>query len=210
MARRRSQFPLAFDSDSMLKQIINIWRNNNGTILFACGLAVVIVMSILWRFDMIPDVGQSLRASPMLIGGRVTSLPNIVVVSITSEDPPAAEVHMQVFSTPEMIGDSMSPIESRITTMQNGISEFLIMGLARGTYAGIAYIDSNDNGQIDLAEDGSPAEPFGFAKVRSEDDTQSLANGVFDVSGDPIFVKINLIKPKFPVAPARPSEDANH
>ena len=192
----RSCIPLAFDSDSMLKQIFNIWRNNNGTFLTACGLAVMIVMSILWRFDLIPDLGQSLRVSPILLGGRVTSLPNIVVVSITSDDFPTAEVQMQVFSTPEMVNESLSPIESHLTTLRNGLSEFLLMGLARGAYAGIAYIDVNNNGQLDLGEDGSPAEPYGFAKASSQDDSQPLAGGVFEVTGDPAFIKIHLKKPK--------------
>ncbi|MDX1928034.1 MAG: DUF2141 domain-containing protein [Pirellulaceae bacterium] len=190
----------------MLKQIINIWRNNNGSFLFACGLTVVLVMSVLWRFDMIPDLGQSLRASPMMIGGRVTSMPTVVVVSITSEDTATADVHMQVFASPEMINESLSPIETRVTTMKNGLSEFLIMGLARGAYAGIAYVDLNGNGQIDLADDGMPAEPFGFAKVTSPEDSQTLANGVFEVTGDPTFVKIHLKKPRFPVTSSRPTE----
>lgn len=191
----------------MLKQIMNIWRNNNGTFLFACGLSVVVLMSILWRFDMIPDIGQSLRASPTLIaGGRVTVMPNIVVVSISSEDFPTAEVHMQVFSTPELVSESLSAIENRRTTLRNGLSEFVILGLSRGAYAGLAYIDTNENGQIDFAEDGSPAEPIGFARVNLPDDAPALGRGVFEVTGDPTFVKIHLTKPKFPVTPLRPPE----
>ena len=192
----------------MLKQIINSWRNNNGTILFVCGLAVMIVMSILWRFDLVPDIGQSLRASPIMIGGRAATLPNIVVVSITSKDFPNTEVHMQVFSTPELVNESLSPIETRTTMMRDGLSEFLIMGLPRGIYAGLAYVDTNSNGIIDLAENGTPAEPFGFVKVSSQGESQSLANGVFEVSGDPTFVKINLTKPKFPVSPSRAPENS--
>ncbi len=193
----------------MLKQIIHIWRNNNGTILFACGAAVVAVMSMLWRFDMIPDIGQSLRASPMLIAGRVTSLPNIVVVSITSDDFPDAEVHMQVFAAPDMVSEFSSPVESRTTTLHNGLSEYLLMGLARGTYGGIAYIDSNANGQIDLAADGSAAEPYGLVRVSTPAEAHTLPKGVFEVPGEPTFIKIQLMKPKFPVPHSRQTEDAN-
>ncbi len=190
----------------MLKQIINIWRNNNGSTLFVCGLLVVFFMSVLWRFDMIPDIGQSLRASPMMIGSRVTSMPTIVVVSITSDDYKSSDVQMQIFSAPEMVSESLAPLESRTTTMRDGLSEFLIMGLARGTYAGIAYVDVNSNGQIDLADDGSPAEPCGFAKASPHGETQAL--GVFEVSGDPTFVKIHLLKPKFPIAASGSTEES--
>jgi uncharacterized protein (DUF2141 family) len=193
----------------MLKQIINIWRNNNGSFLFACGLTVVLIMSVLWRFDMIPDLGQSLRASPMLIGGRVTSLPTIVVVSITSDETVTGEVQMQIFSSPEMLSESLSPIESRVTTLRNGKSEFLIMGLARGAYAGVAYVDTNYNGLIDFTDDGVPTEPFGFAKVSTPEDTQALASGVFEVTGDPSFIKIHLKNPKPIVTSVRPTENAN-
>jgi uncharacterized protein (DUF2141 family) len=192
----------------MLKQIINIWRNNNGTLLFICGAAVVVVMSVLWRFDMIPDIGQSLRASPTVMGGRVTALPTIVVVSITSDDITTADVQMQIFTTPAIVSESLVPIETRTVTMRAGLSEFLVTGLARGAYAAIGYIDINSNGQIDLAADGSPAEPFGFAKTSSQIDSQTLANGVFEVSGEPAFVKIHLLKPKFPVAHSHPSVDS--
>ncbi len=166
-------------------------------------------MSILWRFNMIPDIGQSLRVSPILIGGRIKSAPNIVVVSITSDDLQDAEVHMQVFSSPGMVSELSTPVDTRTVTIRNGLSEFLLTSLPRGSYAGLAYVDVNTNGQIDLADDGSPAEPFGFAKVSSPAEAQSVANGVFDVSGDPTFIKIHLIRPKFPVAPSRPPEDVN-
>lgn len=189
----------------MLKQIVDIWRNNYGSLLSGCGLAVVIVMSVLWRFDMIPDIGQSLRASPMMIGPRVASLPNIVVVSIMSDDLQDAEVLMQVYSAPGLPSDTLAPLESRATVMQSGLSEFLITGLARGTYAGLAYVDTNSNGQVDLAQDGSPAEPFGMVKMKTYDESKSLPDGVFEVSGEPTFVKIHLLKPKSPV-PSRSSE----
>ncbi len=190
----------------MLKQLINIWRNNNGTVLFVCGITVVAVMSVLWRFDMIPEIGPSLRASPMLVGSRANPLPNIVVVSITSEDSPNAEVLMQIFSPPDIGSEALSPLESHTTTLQDGLSEFLITGLSRGTFAGLAFVDTNSNGQIDLAEDGSPAEPFGFAKVKPRDESKSFANGVFEVTGDPTFVKIHLLKPKSPLPLPRSSE----
>ncbi len=84
--------------------------------------------------------------------------------------------------------------------MERGLSEFVVTDLARGTYAAMAFIDINENLQLDLADDGSPAEPFAFAKVshRSE---ENLANGVFNVSVEPVFVKFHLKVPSSPVAP---------
>lgn len=185
----------------MLKQISHIWKNNNGTVLAVCGFSAVIMMSVLWRFDLIPDIGQSLRVSPMLVGGRATSLPNIVVVSVTYEDMPDADVFTQVFTAVNGDNELLTPVESRSTTLRNGLSEFLLIGLARGVYAGLAYVDVNGNGQIDLAEDGSAAEPLGFARVNTQDAEHASAKGVFEVSGEPTFIKIHLSKPKFPVAP---------
>ena len=98
-----------------------------------------------------------------------------------------------------------SPLESRTTTLQNGLSEFVITGLSRGTYAGLAFVDTNGNGQVDLAEDGSPAEPFGLVKVRTQDEPKTLSNGAFEVMGDPVFLKIHLLRPNS-VSPSRQSE----
>ena len=142
----------------------------------------------------------------MLIGSRATPLPSILVVSITTDDSPNAEVLMQIYSATDIGSESLSPLESHTSTLHDGLSEFVITGLPRGTFAGLAYVDINNNGQIDLAEDGSPAEPFGFAKFKERDEAKSLANGVFEVGGEPTFVKIHLLKPKSPVTPARASE----
>lgn len=188
----------------MLKQLINIWRSNNGTVLFAFGVVAAIFMSFLWRFDMIPDIGPALRASTMMIGSRQTKyVPTIVVVSITADDYPDADVMMQIFSAPDLASESTTPVETRNTTLKGGLSEFVILDLLRGTFAGFAFIDSNGNGQIDLADDGSPAEPMGYVTAKSHDESKSLGNGVFEVTGEPTFVKIHLLKPALPSSRSR-------
>jgi uncharacterized protein (DUF2141 family) len=188
----------------MLKQLIKIWRSNNGTILFAFGVVAAIFMSILWRFDMIPDIGPALRASTMIIGARQTKhVPSIVVVSITSANYPDADVIMQIFSAPDLASESTTPFETRTTTLRDGLAEFVILDLPRGTFAGFAFIDANGNGQIDLAEDGSPAEPMGYATAKQQDESKALGNGVFEVTGEPAFVKIHLLKPTAPSSRSR-------
>jgi uncharacterized protein (DUF2141 family) len=129
-------------------------------------------------------------------------VPNIVVVSITTDDSPNAEVIMQIFSANDIGSESMQPLESRTTTLQDGLSEFLVTNLPRGLYAGRAFVDTNGNGQVDLTEDGSLAEPFGLVKVRSQDDSKSRANGEFELFGDPVFVK-SLASPSRSSAGAR-------
>lgn len=185
----------------MLKQLTDIWRNNHGSILFASGCVVAIVMSIAWRLDLIPDIRPTLRTSPTLMGGtRSKVVPNIVVVSVTSDEPLDGEVTFQVFTPPDTPNEPLVPFTSRTHRMERGVSEFVVTDLARGTYAAMAFIDINSNLQLDLADDGAPAEPFAFAKVSHRSD-ETLANGVFNVALEPVFVKFHLKAPASPVTP---------
>ncbi len=179
----------------MLKQLIQVWRNNHGPILFVSGFLVAICMSVLWRFNMIPDIGPALRASPRLMGDRTKPAPNIVVVSITSEDAPDAEITLQFFAPPEFANETLTPLETRKERLDDGIAEFLLTDLARGTFAAIAYIDANENMQLDISEEGIPTEPYAFASSKRANDASAQAKGVFEVGNEPTFIKFTIKAP---------------
>ena len=132
-----------------------------------CGFLVAIFMSVMWRFDLIPDIRPIMRTSPTLMGSRTRTMANIVVVTVTCEDVPNAQVTIQFFTPSETGSDSLTPLESRNEQLDGGIKEFLVTDLARGAVAGIAYIDLNGNGQLDIADDGTSMEPFAFASAKS-------------------------------------------
>ena len=179
----------------MLKQLIQVWRNNHGPILFVSGFLVAICMSVLWRFNLIPDIGPALRASPTLMGTRAKTVPNIVVVSITLDDSPDAEVTLQVFSPPDVASETLTPLETRTVQLDEGVAEFVMTALPQGTFAAIAYFDVNENMQLDISDEGTPTEPYAFASSKQSNDASTRAKGVFEVGTEPAFVKFNLKNP---------------
>ena len=193
----------------MLKQLLQVWRNNHGPILFTSGFLVAIFMSVMWRFDLIPDIRPIMRTSPTLMGSRTRTMANIVVVSVTCEDVPNAQVTIQFFTPSETGSDSLTPLESRNEQLDGGIKEFLVTDLARGAVAGIAYIDLNGNGQLDIADDGTSMEPFAFASAKSPDGAQPAARGVFEVELEPVFVKFRLQQPDKAAEPPKPDKKSS-
>lgn len=189
----------------MLKQLIQVWRNNHGPILFTSGFIVAIVTSVMWRFDLIPDIRPVMRSSPTLLGNRTRTLTNIVVVSITYDENPNALVTVQFFTPSESGSDSLTPLESRSEQLEGGSKEFLVTDLARGAVAGIAYVDLNQNSQLDIDENGTANEPFAFATVKQPENAPPAARGVFEVGMEPVFVKFRL---KQPNAAAGPKSDS--
>ncbi len=179
----------------MLKQLLQVWRNNHGPILFVSGFLVAICMSVLWRFNLIPDIGPALRASPTLLGSRSKSLHNIVVVTVTSDDSTSEEVTLQFFSPSEIASETLTPVDTRTERLEGGTAEFLISDLPRGTFAAIAYMDANENMQLDVSEDGTPTEPFAFATTKQANDISVRAKGVFEVGMEPTFLKFDLKQP---------------
>ena len=179
----------------MLKQLIQVWRNNHGPILFVSGFVVAICMSVLWRFNLIPDIGPALRASPTLMGNRSKPATNIVVMTVTSDELPDAEVTIQFFSPPDMLSDTLTPLEIRTERLESGLKEFVKTDLPRGTFAAIAFVDLNENMQLDINDEGLPTEPFAFATSNRTKDASTLANGVFEVGLEPTFLKFKLKNP---------------
>ncbi len=192
----------------MFNQLIQIWRNNHGPILFISGFVVAIVMSVMWRFDLIPDVRPVMRSSPTLLGSRARVPTNVVVVSVTSEETPEAMVTIQFFTPSDSGGESLSPLESRTEQLDGGVKEFLITDFTRGAVAGVAYVDLNENAQLDISEDGTPIEPFAFASAKQAEGAQPFGRGVFEVGTDPVFVKFRLKQPSNAATSAKPEPKA--
>ena len=179
----------------MFKQILNVWQNNHGTILATCGAIVAIFMSLAWRMDLLPDISPAMSRPATLLGGRPKAQPSTLVVTITSEDPLDADVTLQLFSPSQVNFETLSPIATQTVKMQNGFSEFVVTELSRGVFAGLAYIDTNDNSVCDLDGEGLPVEPFGMVSTKPTDASKRLPEGVFEIGAEPQFIKIHLHKP---------------
>ncbi len=179
----------------MLSKIANIWRDNHGSALTICGLLVALIMSIAWRFDLVPEIGPPLSQPTALYGVRAPVHPNILVVSIRSLDLREGNVILQVVGPPQTEGEQLSPIYSRTAKLQDGQAEFVVTQLSRGAFAAYAFVDLDDNQEFSMDKRGQPTEPYGFARLAGGSEPKQLAEGVFELSNEPVFIKFQLRTP---------------
>ncbi len=183
----------------MLSKIADIWRNNYGSTLTIFGLVVALVMSVASRYDLVPTIGPPSNQSPTLYGRRLNSQTTILVVSIRSQDFREGTVVFQVVGPPQAVDEPLVPIFSRTVKLQDGLAEFVVTELARGTFAAFAFLDPNDSQELVMDQSGLPTEPYGFARPAGVNEPKLLADGVFELTTEPVFIKIQLRKPLRPV-----------
>jgi uncharacterized protein (DUF2141 family) len=184
----------------MLSKMATIWKNNHGSTLTVCGLVVAMLMSIAWRYDIFPEIGPPSELGTPLYGRRLPRPTNIVVVAIRSLDTQEGTVILQVVGPPLSEGEALLPIYSRSAKLQDGLAEFVVTDLPRGTYAAFAYLDSDHNDELNLDDSGVPTEPYGFARISGGREPRQLADGVFELINEPVFLKFQLRKPSPPSA----------
>jgi uncharacterized protein (DUF2141 family) len=168
----------------MFSSLVKTWQVNHGTPIAICSLIVALVMSIAWRFDLIPDIRPPSNFVPGY-GSRQTTPATLLIVTITSDVIQEGDCIFQ------LVDESMTPVFSQTCTLKDGQAEFVVTSLRRGTYAGLAFIDSNQDGEFNV-ENGVAKEPFGWIRPKRNQPTQAMADSVFELSQEPTFVKVHI------------------
>lgn len=187
----------------MLSKIANLWQDNHGSALTICGLLVALIMSIAWRYDLVPEVGPPSNVIPTLTGQRPIVKPNILVATIRSQEAREGKLILQIVGPPAAENEPLEPVYSRQVALQEGVAEFVVTELSLGTYAAFAFLDLDGNEVLNIDDAGLPAEPFGFARSVGSAEPKKLGDGVFELSGEPVFIKIQL---RVPVTSRTPSK----
>lgn len=181
----------------MLNKMANIWHNNHGSTLTICGLVVALVMSIIWRYDLVPEIGPPSITNPSLSGKRTTPQ-SIVVVTINSASEQNAKVSLRIVGANYGEEDPPPTIFSRFvnysssTTLRNGLSEMVLTDVSRGTYGAFAFIDEDGNEEVTFDADGVPLEPFAIARQTSVETPEGTLEGGFELGSEPVFLKFDF------------------
>lgn len=177
----------------MIRQILESWKENCGNLLVLLGLLAGLLMSLIWHFELVPEVGLMARGIP---GPLVSATPrhnsNALVaivrnparssttsntISKSGESLRAfVEVYLPYDSPPHLVAPLL--VQS-ITLRDDGVPvAVLFSDLQPGRYTAVAYIDVNGSGRFDTyeAEGGAIDEPFCVA--------QSIRPARIDGAGD--------------------------
>ncbi len=146
-------------------------------------------MSVAWRFDLIPDISPPSGFTPTLMGTRQSTPATLLIVSVTSDIVKEGSFNLQIW---ELVDESPTTVYSQTGTLSEGESDFVVTQLRRGTYSGMAFVDVNQDGEMNFDKNGTPKEPFGLLHIKKGGPSQGMADTVFDLGQDPVFVKIHI------------------
>lgn len=150
-------------------------------------------MSMLWWFDLIPDMSAFTPASKPNFRATSSKKSVKLVVYIESVSVKEGELTFQIEAPSGYDDGSLTTVLSQEVKLNEGLAEFVVSDLINGTYVGLAFMDINKNGVLDLDAQGRPTEPFAAARQTTPAPERKLGPGVFVISSsEPVFVHLNL------------------
>jgi hypothetical protein len=167
----------------MFTSILSAWKDNHGKQLLLVGGLVGLSMCLLWWRQWLPEI----RFSPISAG-------------ISTQQPfPSNEgmfvAHIQADPSEKQVGGGLllfnpfadNPTEIPAKTVAFELSSdgtaTVVVDLAPGEYAAIAFLDRNNNGVMDIDETGQALEPFRTSNSEApKNDWRELKDASFTVS----------------------------
>ena len=161
----------------MFKSILKSWKENRGNLLLILGSVAGLVMSLVWYFELVPEITLVTRNMPGTLvstGPRVaaSSLVGIVRAPVRQQLPESASAAMrqavvEVYPPSDAPPEDLSPLLLQTVELRDdgGPVAIVFNDLPPGKYAAVAYIDLNDNGRFDIEESGVTNEPFCLARL---------------------------------------------
>ena len=152
----------------MFKNLLQVWRRNRGNWLFIIAVVTVALASVLWRFDLLPQI--QLEPSTPYNDGLLRGRPQPVRLVFTllggkelggeelGQSPVKGFVQiLKPSRQPSGNRDSIKTVAFELSP--DGVTAVFIDDLPAGTYAPLIYLDLNENGELDRDEKGQAIEP---------------------------------------------------
>lgn len=179
----------------MLKSILKSWKENRGNLLLALGSLAGLLMCLVWYFDLVPEVRLIARSPSTLVSASgprsaPNSLVGIVRVPARERLPQASSPELtravvEIYPPQDTIPEQLfSPLLVQAVTLPDagGPMAVVFNDLPPGKYAGVAYIDLNNNGRFDIELPGAKSEPFSLARLTGPPRQPTATNK--ELSGD--------------------------
>ena len=156
----------------MWKKLRNIWLTNHGWWLLIAGGITYLLASLLWYVQWPGDLWLSQRSNRPLLTQKIQPQTGILVAQVNSQGYRAGTNGLILLFRPDRELDDPPAFRQEFQLDESGLTT-LLMVLPPGDYAVVAFLDLNNNGQLDF--DGTrPAEPMRFPLSKSTNEPGTL------------------------------------
>lgn len=163
------------------------WRENNGWWLVASAALVGCLLCILWFFQLLPDVWIASPRNQPILAQTIQSQNGIMVALVNATDNARGKRGFILLYRPEGFPNDLPAYQQGFLLDESGMAT-LLMVLPPGTYMTVAFLDLNDNGQLDF-DGNQPLEPISLPGSKSGGDLEgsSSPSQITLAPRDPVF-----------------------
>ena len=185
----------------MFDQFRQIWRQNNGNLLLMMGGIVIAIGSVVWYFNVLPDVRLVVPNNLALQLPASSNRPTeelIVLIRGPARSPSMLRgIQGMVMLLPPAgeLTEFPQPLQTLPFEMDaRGMAGVTLNGTGRPEVAIAAFLDLNSNGILDIDAAGLPTEPVRLSSFPMEEPrTLSLSvSPIVPESGSPTIVELDF------------------
>lgn len=158
----------------MLENINKTWSTNHGWLLSGASLIVGLVACLIWYLDWVPEINfVNFTTKPPLVSQSIQPQSGILVAQINASSERQGKKGRILLYSRNAEQTQPPQYQEKFVLDERGASAILLI-VPTAEYMAIAFIDENDNGQLDF-EDEQAVEPFSFPRTAlSGADTENL------------------------------------
>lgn len=148
----------------MRNYLRSTWRENNGWWLVGSAALVGGLLSLLWFFQMFPDLWVASTSNQPILSQTVQAKNSILVAQVNASEEAGGKRGFLLLYRPDGLA-SDAPAYQQAFELDDSGAVTVLMVLPPGIYRAVAFLDLNDSGQLDFEGD-QPLEPIRFPKSR--------------------------------------------
>lgn len=171
----------------MQEYLRSTWRDNNGWWLVISATLVGSLLCILWFFQLLPDVWIASPNNQPILSQTIQPQNSILVAQVNATENAIGKKGFILLYRPEGFPNDLPAYQTGFQLDESG-AVTLLMVLPPGVYKTVAFLDLNDNGQLDF-DGNQPLEPISFPASKSGVDPEEAASPL-DITlapRDPVF-----------------------
>lgn len=169
------------------KYLRGVWQDNHGGWLIAVAALTCLVIGLLWRLQLVPDIRISSGANRPILSQTIPPQNGILVAQVIAPNPTATQRGLILLFRPEDDLQQPPVFQQSFQLDESGMTTLLIV-LPPGPYKAAAFLDINENGVLDF-KDALPVEPVQYPNSKNQsvsEDRQEMSPIVL-LGQEPLF-----------------------
>ncbi|MEZ6135160.1 MAG: DUF2141 domain-containing protein [Pirellulaceae bacterium] len=167
----------------MLKNLLISWKNNYGLVLISIGIAVGTLLCFVWYKQWLPEI--QMRAPLVAQRTFEPRQKNYYVARIETKTAAFANAHgnILIYAIPAEGQPTQNlPSSTHAFQLDENGNATVVQDMTPGLYSALAYLDLNQNGQLDLSPEGHPTEPHRSSNSQAPNhDWRNLSEATFRI-----------------------------